>query len=68
MFDVYYSTIYQVKRIQAGLSQETAAELLGISTRNLQYIEAGVREPKIGIAFKMAELYRCDILDFKVGI
>ena len=58
-------TIYQIKRIQAKLSQEVAAELLEISTRSLQYIEAGTREPKISTAFKMAKIYHCSILDFQ---
>ena len=58
-------TAYQKKRIQAKLSQEAAAEILGVSTRYLQYIEAGVREPKISMAFKMADLYQCSILEFR---
>lgn len=57
-------TIYQIKRIQANLTQERASESLGVSTRYLQYIEAGTREPKIGMAFQMADLYGCSILDF----
>ena len=58
-------TVYQEKRTQANLTQEKASECLGISTRNLQYIETGEREPKISVAFKMAELYECNILDFR---
>lgn len=59
--------VFQLKRIQAKLSQEMAAELLDMSTRSLQYIESGVREPKLSTAFKMAEIYHCSILDFREG-
>ena len=58
-------TIYKIKRIQAGYTQEIAAEHLGISPRSLQYIEAGKREPKISKVFEMADLYGCDISDFR---
>lgn len=59
------STVYQIKRIRSKLSQETAAELLSISTRSLQYIESGAREPKLSLAFKMADIYKCSILEFR---
>lgn len=58
-------TIYKIKRLQAGYTQEFAAERLGLSPRCLQYIEAGKREPKISKVFKMADLYGCDISDFR---
>ncbi len=59
-----HPTAYQEKRKEANLIQEAAAEKLGISTRNLQYIEAGLREPKISMAYRMARLYQCSIMDF----
>ena len=60
-------TIYQRKRQEAKkkISQEKAAEDLGISSRTIQFIEAGTREPRISVAFGMADLYGCDIQDFR---
>lgn len=58
-------TIYQQKRKESKLSQEKAAELLDMSARNLQYIESGRREPKLGTGFRMARAYRCSILEFE---
>ena len=68
MADKKYKTLYQLKRIQAGFTQETAAEFLGMSPRNLQYIEAGKREPKLGMAFRMADLYHCSVTDFRQDV
>ena len=58
-------TIYQKKRKEAEISQEKAAENFGMSARNLQYIESGRREPKASVLFRMAELYRCSVLEFE---
>ena len=60
-------TIYQRKRQEAKkkISQEKAAEDLGISSRTIRFIEAGTREPRISVAFGMADLYGCDIQDFR---
>ena len=60
-----HQTLYQLKRRQAGFTQETAAEFLGMSPRNLQYIEAGKRQPKLSMAFRMADLYHCSVTDFR---
>lgn len=58
-------TPYQRKRKEAKLSQEKAAERLDISSRTIQFIEAGMREPKISTAFAMADLYGCSIEEFR---
>lgn len=59
-------TIYQRKRMDAHISQEKAAEALDMSVRNLQFIEAGKRELKLKMGFAMADLYGCDIQEFRV--
>lgn len=58
-------TIYQKKRKEAKLTQETAAEKLDLSSRTIQLFEAGTREPKLSMGFKMADLYGCSIEDFR---
>lgn len=59
--------IYQMKRNKADITQEVAAEALGISAHTIQNFESGKREPKISLAFKMADLYGCDVNEFRVG-
>ena len=58
-------TIYRYLRDEAGITQEAAAEALGISAHTIQNFEAGKREPKISLAFKMADLYDCDVNEFR---
>lgn len=58
--------IYRQMRDQAGITQEAAAEALGISAHTIQNFEAGKREPKISLAFKMADLYGCDVNEFRL--
>ena len=56
-----HRTIYQEKREQAGISQEEAAIRINVSTRTMQFIEAGKREPSFSVAADIAELYCCEI-------
>jgi len=37
-----------------------------ISAHTIQNFEAGKREPKIGLAFMMADLYGCDVNEFRL--
>ena len=61
------SNIYQTKRDAADMTQEYAAEQLDISLRTIQNFEYGKREPKISLAFKMADLYGCDVNEFRAA-
>lgn len=42
-----------------------ASPQFGISAHTIQNFEAGKREPKISLAFKMADLYGCDVNEFR---
>jgi DNA-binding XRE family transcriptional regulator len=61
-----HAVIFRTVREDAGLTQDKAAALLDISRRYLQYIEAGERVPRIDLASKMADVYGCSFLLFKV--
>ena len=65
---IEFGMICRKMRNKVGLSQDKAAEYLNISKRHLQYIESGERIPKVDLVFKMADLYGCDISDFKIEI
>ncbi len=53
--------VYRTERERAGLSQEKAAELIGISVRTLQCYEAGEAEPKLSTADRIAAIYGCTV-------
>lgn len=50
--------LYQRARLSTGLSQERAAELLGLSVESLKQYEAGRTVPKDETVAKMVEVYR----------
>lgn len=52
---------FQRARVNAGLSQEKAAEALDCGTRSLQGYESGRNEPAVSVLLKMWRLYRCRI-------
>jgi transcriptional regulator with XRE-family HTH domain len=54
--------IYQCARNLAGLSQERAAELLGVSVRSLADYESGVRVPPNEIVDQMVAAYDSQLL------
>ena len=54
--------IYQRARNIRGLTQERAAELLGISVRSLADYEAGVRFPPDKVATQMVDIYDSQLL------
>lgn len=49
--------IYQTARKAAGITQERAAELLGISPESLRAYETGVRLPPDEVVYDMADQY-----------
>lgn len=53
----------EAARINAGLSQKEAAEKLGISRDSLRFYEKYKKSPKIDLAFRMVDLYKCKIDD-----
>ena len=59
-----YGIILGQMRRRAGLTQETAAEILDISTRVLQMYESGARVPRLDMAVKMAEFYSFSLDEF----
>ena len=51
-------------REAAGLTQEELAGEAGIATRQLQRIESGLANPKIGTLQALATKLSCDVIDF----
>lgn len=62
--DIQEKNPFRRERRLAGLSQEKAAELLGISTRTLQKYERGKARPRFDMVVRMAEIYGCDLYAF----
>lgn len=56
------TNIYQTARKVAGLTQERAAELLGLSPRSLADYEAGLRLPPNDVADRMVTVYNSQLL------
>lgn len=56
------TNIYQSARKIAGLTQERAAELLGLSVRSLADYEAGLRLPPNDVADRMVTAYNSQLL------
>lgn len=56
------ANIYQSARKIAGLTQERAAELLGLSARSLADYEAGLRLPPNDVADRMVTVYNSQLL------
>lgn len=56
------TNIYQSARKIAGLTQERAAELLGLSTRSLADYESGLRLPPNDVADRMVTAYNSQLL------
>lgn len=57
-----FTNIYKKARSVAGLTQERAAELLGISVRSLADYELGVRLPSDATAYDMVVVYNSQLL------
>jgi len=56
------TNVYQTARKVAGLTQERAAELLGLSLRSLADYEAGLRLPPNDVADRMVTVYNSQLL------
>ena len=56
------TNIYQSARKIAGLTQERAAELLGLSPRSLADYESGLRVPPNDVADRMVTVYNSQLL------
>ena len=56
------TNIYQSARKIAGLTQERAAELLGLSPRSLADYESGLRLPPNDVADRMVTAYNSQLL------
>lgn len=56
------TNIYQATRKAAGLTQERAAELLGLSVRSLADYESGLRLPPDHVADRMVMVYNSQVL------
>ena len=54
-----YPNLYQRARLSTGLTQERAAELLGLSPESLKQYEGGKTVPKDETVAKMVEAYSC---------
>ena len=52
-----YPNLYQRARLSTGMSQERAAELLGLSPESLKQYEGGKTVPKDETVAKMVEVY-----------
>lgn len=54
-----YPNLYQRARLSTGMSQERAAELLGLSPESLKQYEGGKTVPKDETVARMVEVYSC---------
>ena len=54
-----YPNLYQRARLSTGMSQERAAELLGLSPESLKQYEGGKTVPKDETVARMVEAYSC---------
>lgn len=59
-----FSAMLRSKRYENKLSQEKAAEILGVSTRWYNDLENGKGEPGFKTICKMAKLYGINFADF----
>lgn len=53
----------EAARRNAGFSQKEAAKELNISRDSLRFYEQYKKSPRIDLAIKMAQLYRCTLCD-----
>jgi putative transcriptional regulator len=51
------------RRMAAGLSQEDLAARTGVSRQTINAIERGRYEPRLALAFRLAETFACRIED-----
>lgn len=59
-----FSKYIRELREQRGLSQEEAAELLGVRQGTYARFELGTRNVTLGLAIKICQLYNVELKDF----
>lgn len=59
---------FQKARLNAGLSQEQAAEKLSCASRTIQRYEAGETAPDYSTLCNMVDFYRCEPADLFAGL
>lgn len=60
-----YRNIYQMARSAAGITQERAAEMIGVSTESMRAYEYGKRIPPEEVVFTMSEVYSAQYLMYQ---
>jgi transcriptional regulator with XRE-family HTH domain len=53
--------VLSAKRLEAGLTLAMAASQLSVSKSRLSQLEHGSGSPSLGLALRIAELYRSDV-------
>lgn len=59
------ASLIKKKRKKSGLFQYHVAKTLGISTKTLQRIESGQREPTEEEYNSLAKIFECDVLEIR---
>ncbi len=60
-----YPNLYKRARLSTGMSQECAAEILGLSPESLKQYEGGKRTPPDEVVARMVEVYRLPWLAYE---
>jgi Zn-dependent peptidase ImmA (M78 family)/transcriptional regulator with XRE-family HTH domain len=63
-----WGTVLARARERAGLSQEAAAEAVGLNRVVLSYYETGRRQPPLGVAVALARLYGMSLSELLAGV
>ncbi len=50
-----------ILRKKAGLTQKSAAEMLGVKQSTISMWESGSSKPRIEMLLKIADVYNCDV-------
>lgn len=50
-------------RKQSGMTQDQLAEKVGVSTKYIQFIEAGTRKPSLKTVYKIAKALEVEVKD-----
>lgn len=61
------NTLLLQLRKEAGLTQKSAAEKLGVRQSTISMWESGSSEPRLQMLKKIAEVYNCNFLDLLQG-
>jgi transcriptional regulator with XRE-family HTH domain len=61
MIEFFLGKKIRMYRKKAGLTQESMAEKLGLSSKYIQFIENGNRRPSLKVLYKIADLLEIDM-------